>query len=218
MPAKPRVVVFDFDGVVVDSPALHIATWREVLERYQAELTDEVYTGLVGWSPVEIARTLVKKTSVGLKPEQLASEKTDLYVARARTELRLMPGAPEALQRLSGEFPVGITASQPREFIDEMMNKFGLQADTVMTRQDLDNDDELSDLLAVAVRQLDGEPDRAVMVDDSRNGILAATRLGMKTIAFDSHPNLQLDYSMADAQVQSLDELVPELINQVVAA
>jgi beta-phosphoglucomutase-like phosphatase (HAD superfamily) len=55
------------------------------------------------------------------------------------------------------------------------------------------------------------------MVDDSRNGLLAAERAGMKSVAFDSHAEHDVDYSMADAVITSLDELVPELVNSVLA-
>jgi beta-phosphoglucomutase-like phosphatase (HAD superfamily) len=90
---------------------------------------------------------------------------------------------------------------------------FGL----VLTRDDRRSGEELDDLLTKMSKHFKIKPDQCAVVDDSRNGLLAAERAGMKSIAFDSHPKYDVDYSMADAVINSLDELVPELVNSVLA-
>lgn len=216
-PAK-RAVIFDFDGVIADSWKLHESCWREVLKRHDATLDDDAIVKAVGWNSLETARELIKEADIKAQAEELADEKVALFLERAAKELPVMPGAVDALNRLKPEFQVAVTAGRAKKLVAKALEQFGLGdvPDLVLTSDDMKAEDELDDLLGLAAERLGLKPGHCVLVDDSRNGILAAKRVGMETIAFDSNPKHEIDYSMADAQIGSLDELQPELVNQVI--
>lgn len=218
--AKKRAVVFDFDGVIADSWELHESCWQAVLKRHGAKLDPAAIQKSIGWTSLETARVLVKDLGVPATAEELAQEKTALTMERSAAEMPMMPGADAAIARLAGDFRLAVTTGRKKAMIEPALQRYGLNGkfDLVLTSDTQAAGEELDDLLARVPEQFKIKPDQCAMVDDSRNGLLAAERAGMKSIAFDSHPKYDVDYSMADAVVTSLEELVPELVNSVLAS
>lgn len=219
MAAKKRVVVFDFDGVIADSWELHESCWQAVLKRHGATLDQNVIHKAIGWTSLETAQVLLKELDLKLSPEALADEKSQLMLKRSQQHLPVMPGAVNAVGRLSEDFLLALTAGRKNAMVEPALQRYGLAGtfDIVLTSEDRTDGEELDDVLAKVPQRLKIKPDQCAMVDDSRNGLLAAERAGMKSVAFDSHPQYEDDYSIADAVITSLEELVPELINSVLA-
>lgn len=220
-PTKKRAVVFDFDGVVADSWKLHESSWRKVLKDHGAELNSEVLEKALGWTSAETARILVKELDLDVSAETLGEEKSALMLKRATNPKSLpkMPGIDAATARLKPEFSLALVAGRRRSLVKPALKRYGLATtfDLVVTSEDRQEGDELDDLLATVPDQLDLRIDRCTLVDDSRNGLLAAERAGMRTIALDANSTHDVDYSIADAVIKSLDELVPELVKSVTA-
>jgi HAD superfamily hydrolase (TIGR01509 family) len=217
--AKKRALVFDFDGVVADSWKLHEACWREVLKRHGAALDDDALEKAIGWTSQETAEVLVRELDLKVDATELGDEKSALMMERFDDQMPVMPGIVAATERLKDDFRLAVTAGRTVRLVQPALERYGL-GDTfelVLTRDDRKPDEELDDLLVRVPAEFKIKPDQCAMVDDSRNGLLAAERAGMKSIAFDSNPKHEHDYSMADAVVNSLDELVPELMNAVLA-
>ncbi len=219
MAAKKRAVVFDFDGVVADSWKLHESSWRQVLKRHGAKLDPDAIEKAVGWTSRETAQVLVKDLDLPVSAEELGNEKSALMMQRFATEMPVMPGIVPAIKRLSVDFGLAVTAGRTKRLVGPALKQYGLGEafELVLTRDDREVGEELDDLLAKVPKHFKIKPDQCAVIDDSRNGLLAAERAGMKSIAFDSHPTYDVDYSMADAVITSLDELVPELVNSVLA-
>lgn len=218
--AKKRALVFDFDGVIADSWKLHESAWQTVLARHGSTLDPPTIHKAIGWTSLETARVLVKEHDLKVAPDELADEKSELARKRFEKDMPVMPGAKAAIGRLAEDFRLALTAGRRSWMVEPALERYGLAGrfDIVLTNDDRAEGEELDDLLAKVPVQLKLKPDQCAMVDDSRNGLLAAERAGMKSIAFDSHPEYEHDYSMADAVIGSLDELVPELVNSVLAS
>lgn len=216
---KKRALVFDFDGVIADSWKLHEACWREVLGRHNAKLDDDALEKAIGWTSQETARVLVTELDLDIDAEALGSEKSALMMERFDKDMPVMPGIVAATKRLAEDFRLAVTAGRTRRLVEPALAGYGLGGtfELVLTRDDRTDGEELDDLLVKVPAEFKIKADQCAMIDDSRNGLLAAERAGMKSIAFDSNPKHEHDYSMADAVVTSLDELVPELVNSVLA-
>lgn len=217
--AKKRAVVFDFDGVVADSWKLHESAWQQVLKRHGATLDPDAIEKAVGWTSRETAQVLAKDLDLPVSAKELGNEKSALMMQRFTKEMPVMPGIVPAIKRLSADFILAVTAGRTERLVQPALEQYGLgnAFELVLTRDDRKEGEELDDLLAKVPKHCKIKPDQCAVIDDSRNGLLAAERAGMKSIAFDSHPKYKVDYSMADAVITSLDELVPELVNSVLA-
>lgn len=214
-----RAVIFDFDGVLADSWSLHERCWRQAVDRYDGKIVDATFAKVLGLSSLETATTLIKEAGLSVSAKQLAETKDELWSERAAKELEAMPGAVEALKRLEPDFALAIASLRHRRDVTQALERFELASvpQVVVCVDDLKHGQDGDDLLKLVAKQLDLAPVKCVVVEDARNGVLAAKRVGMNAIAFDSNPKHDFDSSMADAQISSLDELVPELINQVIA-
>lgn len=213
-----RAVVFDFDGVVADSWALHERAWASVLQPLGGAVPEEALKRSLGLSSVETAKVVIEACDLDADPLELGQAKSR-YFAQHADEVEPMTGAPEAIKRLGERFPVAVTAIRMREGVERFLRKFELedQLTAVVCRDDLDQDATLEQVLTATAKALELAPAKCVMIEDTRNGLLAAERVGFKSIAFNSNPKHDLDFSMADSVVSALDELVPELVTTVTA-
>ena len=218
MATAPRAVLFDFDGVIADSYPLHEACWRDVLGKHKLGLPDGAMARAMGLTAEQSAQLLIDECKASLSAHELAATKEKLFAKRAPKELKMMNGADNALVRMRTDFIVGITSLQRREVVTGALKSFGLAEvpETLVTLDDVTGADSIDVLLVAAAKQLRVPVGRCAMVDDARNALIAAKRVEMNTIAFDSNPKHDIDYSMADAVVTTLDEVVPELVNQVI--
>lgn len=218
-PSTKRAVIFDFDGVVADSWKLHESSWQKILKDHGAELDSDTLEKALGWTSPETAKVLIKELDLNVSAEQIAHEKSALMLERSKTDMPKMPGIDAAIKRLKPEFALAVVSGRKKILVGPALARYGLSTafDLVITSEDRKDDDELSDLLATVSERLEIKPDQTAMVDDSRNGLLAAERAGLRTIAFDANSKHDVDYSMSDAVIKSLNELVPELVQSVTA-
>lgn len=215
-----RAVFFDFDGVLADSWGMHERAWQTVLAAYDTKLPEGVLVTSAGWASRDTAETIVTATGIDVEPKELALTKDEVFSKQAWTELRPMAGALDALKRLDSEYYIAVTAPRRKAAVADILQRYTMDSyvDVVVGVDDLDPKDELDMLFTLASKKLKVPLEKSVLVDDARNGILAAKRVGVKVVAFASNPNHTEDHSMADAQISSLDELVPELVSQVLAS
>ncbi len=217
--AVKRAIVFDFYGVLVDSWEQHAAAWREALAEFGSSVDDDALVRVLGLSTMQSAQRLVENSDPAISPGELAAVKDERFRVAANA-LKPMPGAIEAVKRLSEDFSVGVVSQHEDGIVSQFIERVGLteNVSVVLSTADLNDGETFDDMLVHVAAELTTPPERIVLIEDSRNGVISGKRVGLKVIAFDSHPNFNVDYSIADAQVGSLDELIPELIAQVTAA
>jgi len=169
-------VVFDLDGVLLDSESDWDAAWRDVVAhnggRWQADAT-RAMMGM--WSP-GWSSYLHDQLGVPLEPKQI----NDLVVAalldQYRRHLPLLPGAIAAVRRLADRWPLGLASSANRPVIDAVLERAGITDCFAVTV----SDEEVAagkpapDVYLAATRRLVVDPADAAAVEDSTNGLLAA--------------------------------------------
>lgn len=210
-----QAVIFDFDGVVADSWQLHERCWREVLKAHGLKIPEEALAKSIGLSSADTADLIVKELGADIDAKELGEAKGRRFVELAAKELQPMSGAREALRRMQADFPVAVSAIRRKAGVQRFLDHFDMagNVDELVTMDDLSDTRDINELFEVTAKRLEVTPERCVVVEDARNGILAAKRADMAVIAFNSNPKHEIDFSMADAEITSLDELVPELIN-----
>ena len=210
-------VVFDLDGVLLDSESDWDAAWRDVVAhnggRWQADAT-RAMMGM--WSP-GWSSYLHDQLGVPLEPKQI----NDLVVAalldQYRRHLPLLPGAIAAVRRLADRWPLGLASSANRPVIDAVLERAGITDCFAVTV----SDEEVAagkpapDVYLAATRRLGVDPADAAAVEDSTNGLLAAAAARMVVIA---RPNREYPpepdaLALAALVVESLDELTPDAID-----
>jgi len=203
------VVCFDMDGVLVDSEDYwHVAEREEILPRVLADGSpapelDEVTGMYYG----EIYEYLAEHYEVTVdKAEFMALyEETAKSIYGDRVEL--LDGAADFVADLRAEgVTVGLVSSSPRDWIDVVLGRFDLSFDLIAPAEEFDGPGKPEPgLYEAAIRDLGGTADRAVAIEDSENGGLAAARSGAYTIAVRDDHNADTDLSAADLVIDRAD-------------
>jgi HAD superfamily hydrolase (TIGR01509 family) len=207
-------VVFDLDGVIVDSEQV----WDEVREAYVRETggtyTDESARDMMGMSSPEWSRYMAEALRVPGTPEEINAAIVERMLARYGEAPPLLPGALEAVRRVGASVPLAIASSSNRELIDVVLRASGLAADfrTTVSSEEVPRGKPWPDVYLEAARRLGVDPVRCGAVEDSHNGIRSAKAAGMRVVAVPNahYPPDDEALELADVVVPSIDELQVE--------
>jgi HAD superfamily hydrolase (TIGR01509 family) len=199
-------VVFDLDGVIVDSE--HV--WDEVRQRLAEERGgrwhDQASRDMMGMSSPEWSRYMHDVVGLAEPPEEINAEVVRRLEAVYREELPLLDGAVEAVEALAARWPLGLASSSNRELIDLVLRVSGLErwfAATVSS-EEVPRGKPAPDVYLEAARRLGVPPGRCTAVEDSENGIRSAKAAGMRVVAI---PNPQ--YPPAEDALAAADVVLP---------
>lgn len=217
-------LVFDFDGVVIDSEPIHLDCFRRTLRRFDIELAErDYYREYIGFDDHDCFAAVLDANGVAHTEDLLAelTEEKSAMIRRAYAEsIEAMPGAVELIRRFdSPELPLGLCSGALRAEIELAAETIGVLEcfDVIVSADDVTRgkpDPEgyrrtLDELSVAAGRALD--PAKCVVFEDAPAGIRAARAAGMKTVAVvGSYPRGALND--ADRVVNSLTEVDTELL------
>src|SRR5689334_13603475 len=122
----PEAVLFDQDGVLVDSEGAWDQARRAVVAENGGRWKDEATRAMMGMSSPEWSRYLRDELGVGLEPDEISDRVVARLLAEYHRELPLIPGAVAAVRRVAERWPVGLASSANREVIDAVLAGSGL--------------------------------------------------------------------------------------------
>jgi HAD superfamily hydrolase (TIGR01509 family) len=206
-----RAVVFDLDGVLLDSEQVWNEAKEELVRERGGRWRDDAARTMMGMSSLEWSRYLHEELGVPLAPEAISDEVVRRLEGIYRKRLPLIDGAIEAVRRLAGSAPLGLASSSNREIIDLFLDLSGLGPCFAVTisSEEVERGKPAPDVYLEAVRRLGADPRDSVAVEDSENGIRSAKAAGMRVVAV-PNPHYPPDpgaLADADEVVGSLDEL-----------
>ena len=211
-----EVVVFDMDGVIVDSEQV----WDDVREQLAKERGGRWHGGaqaaMMGMSSPEWSAYMHDEIGLPESPEEINIEVVERMLERYRERLPLIDGAVDAVRRLAAEFRLGVASSSNRPLIETVLERAGVAQlfDAVVSSEEVDRGKPAPDVYLAAMLRLGAEPAATAAIEDSSNGIRAAHAAGMRVIALPNahYPPAPDALALADAVVASPAELTPELV------
>jgi 16S rRNA (cytidine1402-2'-O)-methyltransferase len=216
-----KAVIFDMDGVLIDSESVWMRVLREVVTEHGGvwvnEWANETDPGTpTGDSSLEWSGYLVRRYGVTLSPERMVLEVTRRIRREYERALPLIPEAVEAVHRLSGRFRLGLASSSPRELIQHVLEAAGLSGviEAAVSSDEVDTGKPAPDVYRRACSLLGVPPAEAVAVEDTGHGLRAAKAAGMRVVLVPSGmlPLDESDRAAADVVLESLVQLTPELL------
>lgn len=212
-------IVFDMDGVLIDTEPI----WEEVRRAYVEEMhgrwLPDTQDRLMGMSTAEWSRYLSEELLDGRRtPDEVAEDVITRMAARYGDHLPLMPDAVDTVRRLAGIYTLGLASSSPRRLIDVVLDHMGvtdLFAATVSTEEVARGKPAPDGYLEAAAR-LGIDPGACVAIEDSSNGLRAAHAAGMTVIAVPhpKYPPAVDALALAAYVADSLKEITPELMTE----
>lgn len=213
-----EAVAFDLDGVLVDSEQVWDAARRELVAQRGGRWRESAATDMLGMSSRQWPLYLRDELGVDLEPREISDTVVARVEALYRERLPLLPGAAEAVRRIGARWPLGLATSSNREIVDLFLSLSGLEeafAVTLSTEEVADGAGKPApDVYLEVCRRLGVAPASAAAVEDSSNGLRAASAAGMRVIALpNAHfPPEEQALALAHARIGSLDELTVDLV------
>ncbi|HXS65656.1 MAG TPA: HAD family phosphatase [Streptosporangiaceae bacterium] len=211
-----NAVVFDLDGVLIDSEPVWEEVRRQVVADHGGQWAPDSQRRLMGMSTGEWARYLSEELGVRLTPGQVADAVISQMAARYAEHLPLMPGAVDAVRRLAARWPLGLGSSAPAALIQTVLETAGLRADfaVVMSTELLASGKPAPDIYLAVTERLDQSPADCAAIEDSTNGLKSAAAAGLAVVAV-PHPLYPPDAAaLAEASLvlESLADLTVDAI------
>lgn len=214
MPCDPRFkgVIFDLDGVLVDSEGLHVAAWRELFARHGFEATDAEYALGVGMSDADWLGWLAERRGLAADLAAWRREKREIFQRILAENVRPFPGVAPLVRRLRPRCCLAVASNSTRESILTALGALGIRDcfDALVGADDVTRHKPHPEAYQRAAACLELPPQACLVIEDSPLGIQAARAAGMRCIGItNSLPAEQL--READLIVATLEDARPIL-------
>lgn len=218
LPFLPEAVVFDMDGLMIDSERVSIACWSQAARELGLPFTEDFWLGLVGLGDRDCEQLLRQHVDAG-QAAALYARCHELYEARTQQGLPLRPGIMEILQLLHAHgIPRAVATSTRQPRASRKLAAAGLLPffEVVVTSSDVQHPKPAPDIYLLAAQRLGKAPSRCLALEDSPAGIRAAVGAGMTAIQVPDlvHPDAELralGHRIVDSLLDAQALLMPHL-------
>ena len=179
-----RAVVFDLDGVLIDSEPIWERVTRELLARRGRTFDRVIADQHMGMRLVDVVAAVLEAHDLEIDPGEFARDLLDNLLAEFERTLTRMPGAEDALTLArSLGLAVALATGSPRRVADAVIARYGWRFDPICTGDDVERGKPAPEIYQLAAARLGVLPAACVAIEDSQNGVRAAKAAGMACIA-----------------------------------
>ena len=215
-----QAVIFDLDGTLIDTEPVWESVRRELAAQDGIEWPESASRAMMGMSTREWSAYMADVVGIGPTAELAARRTIDGLVERYDRDLPVLPGAREVVRRLAAHWPLAVASSSPRDLIEHALQALGVRdliAVVRSTEEGTARGKPAPDAFLWVADQLDAQPARTVVIEDSAGGIQAGLNAGMPVVAVPRPFLTPSDDLLAKASVvlAHLDELTVELVDNL---
>jgi HAD superfamily hydrolase (TIGR01509 family) len=215
MDSRIDAVIFDMDGVLVDSEPLGLEAMRRVMARHGVLYTESDNEQFLGVTTGESCRVLKARHRLAAAERDLARQYLEHLLALIRERPRPMPGVPDVLARLrAAGYRLALASSAEPEVIAANVASIDLAPffEAMVSGGEVVRGKPAPDVFVETARRLGLAPAACLVVEDSRNGLLAAKAAGMSCAVVPCAATRHQDFSEADHRLRALADLLSLLV------
>ncbi|MHC4413055.1 MAG: HAD family hydrolase [Planctomycetota bacterium] len=205
----PEGVIFDLDGVLVDTGPFHKQSWYDLAQKEDFQINDENFRSTFGMQNYEILPIFTGRDLPQKEIERLSDWKEQRYRELVSGNLRLLEGVEYLIKDLKNKgFLLAVGTSAPKENLTLIMDQLSLHDcfDAYVTCEDVTKSKPAPDTFIKSAQKLSLHPQHCIVVEDSVHGVQAAKAAGMKVVAV-TNTRTRLNLAKADIIVDSLGQL-----------
>ncbi|MBQ5590789.1 MAG: HAD family phosphatase [Clostridia bacterium] len=196
-----KAVIFDMDGVIVESEFRNYKAKLKVLEPYNVTFDYEYYSQFPGNSNIVVWQKIIEDFSIPVTAEEM--HKVDLI---ARDDLIkqeghiAIDGALELIKKLSKKYVLALASGSPKHIIEDTVKFFDIEKyfKFIISGETIENCKPAPDIFLITAKNIGINPENCVVIEDSANGVMAAKSAGMKCIGYENENSGKQDLSLAD--------------------
>ncbi|MEW6681228.1 MAG: HAD family phosphatase [bacterium] len=209
-------VIFDMDGLMVETESLYSKAAIEIARRRNKEFTLKIKQEMMGRLGIESMRIFKERLSLLESPQELLSERAIIYDRLLRKEgVKPMPGLYELLNLLDSlKIPYSIASSSKRRWIDFILESLKIKDRfvSILSGEDIKNGKPDPEIYIKAIKILGKPQEKCLILEDATSGVISAKKAGAKCIAVRNEFNQGLSFKEADLVLESLKDITKEVL------
>jgi HAD superfamily hydrolase (TIGR01509 family) len=204
-----RGILWDNDGILVDTEPLYFAACREALSRAGIELSRQQFVDISLRRGASVFELALERGLDARAAESLRVRRDEIYSASLSAGVEPRPGVIRLLNHLRGRVRMGIVTSSLREHFDAIHSRSGLPSrfDFVLVREDYGESKPAPEPYLEAIRRMGMPPESLIAIEDTERGLAAARAAGLRCLVLPNSLNRQRPFEGATARVNSVKEL-----------
>ena len=209
-----QAIIFDLDGLMVDSEPLAKRAWSTLLAGYGHALDLGTTHALLGLRLMDSSRLIKERFNLPLSVEQIADRRADIFLKSLPGNLKPMPGLVELLNAVDSRgLTRAVATSSPSFYAPVALREVGVAGGfaAIITGDMVDRGKPDPDIYLEAANALAVCPTGCLALEDSPNGVKAAKAAGMRCVAVPNALSDRLDLSEADKVLPSLTAVAANL-------
>ncbi len=204
-------LLFDMDGVLINSNAAHLASWQVISKEDGVEFSKELFWQTFGMTSEYIVERYWGRPMTQSEIARVVERKETAFRESILNSVTAIPGAVEFVVKTSQKgVKVALGSSAPRINVEYVVNWLGLKdvfGDAVVAGDEVERGKPAPDIFLAAAEKLNLPPQNCIVIDDSRSGVNAGKNAGMIAVGFFSEGHRSEEYERADLVVKNFDEL-----------
>ena len=195
-----RAVIFDMDGLMIDSEKVYFEAGRIIAREFGKEVSDQTLGRMMGRKPLESVALFARELKIDEAPENLLKRREAKVMGVLEQGVEKMPGLDFILETLAPTHPLAIATSAPKYIVDVVMRKLDVRRyfKVIQTSDDVVNGKPDPEIYLKAMGKLEVAPSESIVLEDSSNGALAGKRAGAYVIGVPSVYTRGQDFSFVD--------------------
>jgi beta-phosphoglucomutase family hydrolase len=212
-----KAVIFDMDGVIVDSEPVHIKTDIQVMKNNGVKLSSRDLANYTGSTAKHMLNDLIEKYKIPKTFEELFDERNEILFSFLEEELKPTKGVIELINNLKGnEIKLAVASSSHKKLIMFVLNKLNIteKFNAIVGADDITNSKPDPEIFLKAASKLSVKNTDCVVIEDAKHGVEAAKKANMKCVGYKPENNNQ-DLSEADIIIDDFSKLNVQKLLQI---
>jgi beta-phosphoglucomutase family hydrolase len=213
-----KAVIYDMDGLMIDSEPIHAESWKILLKKYNHDFDDipkEQISKYLGMRVFEVSKGLVEILKLKVDHNQLFFQKEEIFLGLIQEKCESMPGLTESLELFKkNNFKIALASSATKKYINIILDKLkiGKFFDVIISGDNVEHEKPHPETYLTACKKLKLNPDNCIVFEDAEKGIQSAKSAGCKCVAIVGQNHFNQNHSKADLVLDSLEEMNIKLI------
>ena len=201
-----KAIIFDMDGVLIESEYYYRKAQEKISALYNKKYDHSIEAQMTGRKPIEAIKIFMDRFDIVDEPEKVLALRQDIVKRGFRKSLNTMPGVFDFINNFYNDFILAIGTGSSREMVDIVMHKLELSRfmECIVCSDDVERGKPDPDIYLEVCRRLGVLPSEAIVIEDSSNGVVAASKAGCFVIAIPNSETRNQCFESADVILDSL--------------
>ncbi|MBN2545796.1 MAG: HAD family phosphatase [Spirochaetes bacterium] len=208
-----KAIILDMDGLMIDSERLYFETETEIVKKYNRSIDKEILTRLMGRSPLEAAKILIKEINLALSPEEFIKKRDEAMEYKYKHEAEPVNGLMSLLKMFYNKFKLAVATGSPQKFLDIVVDRLKIRHyfDVLQSSDHIKKGKPDPEIYLTVCNKLNFKPSECIVLEDSSNGALAGKKAGCYTIAVYTEYTKNQDFSFVDHYSMDLSDSIEHI-------